>query len=188
MIGLSKPPQQKVRSPLQIGNTIPHKDIFTPTGENKLVLISFLRHTGCPFAEKTVKELCALSSQFNDLGIYIITHGEEAICEQWLGEIGGIENINRVHDPNREIYGAFGVGYSSLSHFLGGKSLLGVAKLIPHGIRNRKASGTRWQMAATFLVKGGELVWKHEPQSADEVVDIGQIAEIYLHHRSLIGT
>ena len=44
------------------------------------------------------------------------------------------------------------------------------------GIRNRIASGTRWQKAGAFLVgSDGRVVWKQVPDTADQVPGIDEI-------------
>lgn len=45
---------------------------------------------------------------------------------------------------------------------------MGVMRLWFKGIRNRMATGTRWQRAGVFLVREGRVVWCHVPGSAQE--------------------
>lgn len=167
-IGLKKPKQQKVSDKLQPGDDSPK--IEKCVGEKPYKLITFLRHPGCPFAESTLKEIRNISDKYKNIDFIIITHGNEKICHSWLHSIGGTDTIHAIHDEDRSIYGSFGLGYTNFWHFIGFKSLMGVVKLVFKGIRNRKATGTRWQSAGSFLVGPEEkILWAHIPKSAEEI-------------------
>ena len=78
-----------------------------------------------------------------------------------------------VVDDARLVYAAWGLGRSSAGHFMGRRSLAGVARLARQGIRNRHSSGTRWQRAGTFAVDAtGTVRWRHLPASAADLPDL----------------
>ena len=52
-----------------------------------------------------------------------------AATARWCEAIGGCGAVLVLHDPERESYAAWGLGRSSLSHFMGRRSL-GVALVI----------------------------------------------------------
>ena len=166
-IGLSKPRQQKVGSPLNVGDSAP--DLSGRNLEDVTTFIAFLRHTGCPFAEQTVKELREDAALNSEVQAVVVTHGDEAVARQWLDEIGGMEGLIWVHDPNRELYGNWGIGYSGLKHMINFGVIGAVRRLRKQGITNRDASGTRWQRSAWFLVRDGKIAWKSEPATAHNV-------------------
>ena len=78
-----------------------------------------------------------------------------------------------VTDPDRRLYAAWGLGQTSLGHFLGRRSLQAVAGLAREGIRNRHPSGTRWQSAGTFALDAAHTVrWRHLPAHAGDLPDL----------------
>lgn len=178
IIGLHKPPQQAVGPALAPGDDAPYLEAMQ--ADKARYLVAFIRHVGCPFAERTVRKLRALAPLHPDLQCIIVSHGDPQTTERWLRSIGGAQGLTWVYDPQRQHYGAYGVGYSSARHFLGPASLLGVAALLTRGIRNRSASGTRWQPAATFLLDASRSVlWCHRPAHAADVPRLSQVLHGY---------
>ena len=166
-IWLQRPPAApKVNESLVVGSHVEAVGPFANAG--KYWLVAFIRHVGCPFAERTVKALNAWGKKHPQVKLFLVSHGDPGITQQWLAEIGGIGAMELVNDPQRTLYGAWGLGYSSLWHFAGPSSLLGVARLWQQGIHNRVASGTRWQRAGTFLMASNRLIWQHVPTSAQQ--------------------
>lgn len=168
-IGLRKPRQQALSPEPAIGDNAPPMPDFDSA--KPYACLAFLRHVGCPFAEAMVKRLHREAATRNEMAFLVVSHGERSETRRWLSQIGGLPvGSLLILDPERRIYGAWGVGYSSAAHFLGPKSLFGLLKLVLQGIRNRSASGTRWQRAATFIVdRKRKVVWKHMPSSAHEL-------------------
>lgn len=167
-IGLSKPTQQKVSNSLELGDLAPASRLGLT--DSAFSLVAFLRHTGCPFAEATVKQLSECADKYPEIGIHLVCHGKEEIAKTWIEKFNLSPKLNFKVDSDRELYGSFGLGYSSTIHLMHPKVLWGVAKLLPKGIRNRSASGTRWQKAGSFILdRSNKVVWKHEPETADEV-------------------
>jgi hypothetical protein len=80
-------------------------------------------------------------------------------------------------DVDRSFYAAWGLGRSSLGHFLGRRSLGEVMRLAREGIRNRHPDGTRWQQAGAFAVDASDIVrWRHLPEHAGELPDLEEAA------------
>src|SRR5271170_6324564 len=91
------------RSPLKIGDNAP---LLKGLSSDKPAIVAFLRHIGCPFAEKTFLNLRAFADQHDESYQYIaITHGSQTDTNDWVKEIGGAGRITVVSDPDREIYG-----------------------------------------------------------------------------------
>ena len=167
-IGLSKPEQQRVFPSLMVGDKAPPLKEFPSNSDSQL--IAFLRHPGCPFAEHTVKQLVKWKQKNQTVDVFIVSHGDEKEISKWLQNIGGHQGLVSVIDPQRTLYGKWGVGYSHLTHFIGPASLIGVFSLFLKGVRNRSATGTRWQKAGIFLISKGIVTWKHNPRSAQELI------------------
>ncbi len=135
-------------------------------------LVAFLRHTGCPFAEATLRALRPLADAHPDLQVIAIGHGRPDAAARWCDALGGAGRVALVVDEARASHAAWGVPSTGAGHFLGARSLAGVLRLLARGIRNRRASGTRFQSAATFTVAGGRIAWRHLPRNAADLPDL----------------
>lgn len=167
VIGLSRPAQQRLATQPEVGELLAVAASL-PRCARLFRLFLFLRHVGCPFAEKTVKDLRDLGKTDPRVEVVFISHGNEKTAAKWLATIGGAASARWIDDPSRQAYGNCGLGYSGPAHFLGRASLSAALSLRREGIRNRMASGTRWQRAGAFLVgNDGRVVWKQVPETAD---------------------
>jgi hypothetical protein len=141
--------------------------------EARPVVVAFLRHTGCPFAELTMNRLREASASRPDIQWVAISHAPTQSTERWCESVGGAGAVSVASDPSRRAYARWGLGRTSLGHFLGRQSLSGVAGLARQGIRNRHPHGTRWQAAGTFAVdEDGIVRWRHLPAHAGDVPDL----------------
>ena len=187
VIGLRKPPEQPLSAPLQPGDSAPYLAVMEP--DRPRYLVAFLRHVGCPFAEATVRQLRRLAGQYPEVQCILVSHGDGAVRARWLEKVGGAEGLTVVDDPERGLYGAFGVGYAGAGHFLGLRSLLGVVGLWFKGVRNRNASGTRWQKSATFLLDASRTVlWSHTAAHAADVPHLAPVLERFKGESSSMMT
>ena len=165
-IGFSRPKEQNVTDPLNVGDTFPASEEFLM--DKPYSVIAFLRHVGCPFAENTVKQLRNWSIKNDHIAVFIVSHGNAEFTKLWIESIGGLGNLHLVNDVTRETHGLWGVGYSNPTHFIGIRSLAGAFALLLKGIHNRDACGTRWQKASMFAVNEKKILWAHKPSSAEE--------------------
>lgn len=166
-IWLKRPLTQPVSALVDVGQIAPQSSALSATEQFRVV--SFIRHVGCPFAENTVRQLRSWTEAHPQVAVFVISHGDEFITHDWLDTIGGSGRIRIVIDTKRELHAKWGVGLSGFWHFAGPSSLLGIMALLPKGIRNRSAAGTRWQRAAIFMLDGERVIWSHVPRSAEEV-------------------
>lgn len=136
-------------------------------------IVAFLRHTGCPFAELTLQMLRDASLRSPEIQWLAISHAPQEATARWCRAIGGAGDVRMISDPSRRTYAAWGLGRTSLGHFLGRRSLAAVADLSRRGIRNRHPHGTRWQSAGTFAVdEHGTVRWRLLPAHAGEMPDL----------------
>jgi hypothetical protein len=140
------------------------------------MVIAFLRHTGCPFAEATMHALRdAAAEARDDVALIGISHAPAGATLRWCEAVGGSDGVQMLLDPERTFYASWGLGRSSLGHFMGRRSLGEVRGLARRGIRNRHPHGTRWQQAGTFAVDASGVVrWRHLPEHAGELPDLGE--------------
>jgi hypothetical protein len=138
--------------------------------EGRPAVVAFLRHTGCPFAEFTARELRDAAAAEPDVAWLVVSHAGTEATARWREAIGGLPGIGVLIDADRVHYATWGLGRTSLTHFMGRRSLGDVARLARQGIRNRHPDGTRWQGAGTFAVdESGVVRWRHLPTYAGDM-------------------
>ena len=57
-------------------------------GSNGPALVAFVRHCGCPFAEKEVRLLAEESKRNKELHVVIVQHSAKEVTEQWFKDVG----------------------------------------------------------------------------------------------------
>jgi hypothetical protein len=138
-------------------------------------IVAFLRHTGCPFAEATARALREGAAAAAGVDWVAVSHAPAQATARWRDAIGGLPDIRVLVDPERIHYATWGLGRTSLSHFMGRRSLGEVARLAREGVRNRHPDGTRWQRAGTFAIDADGIVrWRHVPDHAGDLPDLAE--------------
>jgi hypothetical protein len=141
--------------------------------QDRPAIVAFLRHTGCPFAERTMQLLRDGASGSPELQWVAISHAPAAETERWCRAVGGAGDVRLASDPSRRSYAQWGLGRTSVGHFMGRRSLSAVADLARHGVRNRHPAGTRWQSAGTFALDRDRIVtWSALPAHAGDLPDL----------------
>jgi hypothetical protein len=149
------------------------RELPLPVEPGRAAVVTFLRHTGCPFAERTLQLMRQAAARAPELQWLAVSHAPGRATERWLHAVGGAGAVTIVSDPARGSYAAWGLGRTSASHFLGRQSLAAVAGLARAGIRNRHPHGSRWQGAGTFALDGESVVrWRHLPAHAGDLPDL----------------
>jgi hypothetical protein len=164
-------PALAVGSPPELGDPAPELPVTRAPG--RPVVVAFLRHTGCPFAEATLRAMHDAAAA--DAGVHwvAVSHAAADATDRWCRGIGGSAGAQVVSDPSRRSYAAWGLGQTSMSHFLGRRSLGAVTRLARQGIRNTHPTGTRWQSAGTFALDRESIVrWRHLPEYAGDLPDL----------------
>lgn len=166
-------PRLEIAALPRVGQPAPPLPL-TPVPGRPYVL-AFLRHTGCPFAEATMRNMRDLAAEAPDVQWFAISHAATEATRRWCEALGGCGQVTVVSDPGRASYAAWGLGQTSVGHFLGRRSLASVSRLAAHGIRNRHPHGTRWQSAGTFAVDpAGAVRWVQIPEHAGDLPDLEQ--------------
>lgn len=144
-------------------------------------VIVFLRHCGCPFAEKTFLNLREVAKDHKDSDFMAVSHSSQDATDTWLKSLpqAGSEssNLRVIVDDKLEVYAAWGLGPSSYGHVLNPTSLHAVWKLgQEEGIWNRPTeSGSRWQTSGFFAVDAQGIVrWGRAARSSDDIPDFGE--------------
>ncbi|KAG9255215.1 uncharacterized protein F5Z01DRAFT_38201 [Emericellopsis atlantica] len=172
-------PPKDVKPAPQVNDYAPSSSkLSLPTG--KLTIVVFLRHCGCPFAEKTFKALTALSDAHKDIQCIAVSHSSEEATERWVPQVGGTWNVEVVVDEDRDLYAQWGLGPSSAWATMGPSVLWSVYKLgTGEGIWNRPTeSGSRWQTGGAFAInRFGKVVYAHVDKSADDMPNLDEVLE-----------
>ncbi|GME22740.1 Alkyl hydroperoxide reductase subunit C [Neofusicoccum parvum] len=172
------PEAKKTHEAPALGSKAPSSDqLPVPGADGKPVVVTFLRHCGCPFAEKTFRNLREAASRNPDIRFVAVSHSDRGSTERWLAAVGGgTGGVALVVDAERELFARWGLGTSSLWHVLSPWSMYSVYRLgADEGIWNRPTeSGNRWQTAGSFVADAGGVVrWGGPARQADDVPDFG---------------
>ncbi|KAK2066568.1 hypothetical protein P8C59_000373 [Phyllachora maydis] len=160
-----------------VGDKGPISDQIDFTG-NKRTIVTFLRHCGCPFAEKTFRRLTAFSVKHPEVRCIAVSHSSPEATDRWVVAVGGEWEVEVVVDPGRELYAQWGLGPSTAWHALSPWTLYRAYRLgQDEGIWNRATeSGSRWQTGGVFAVdEAGFVRHARVAATADEVPDFDEV-------------
>ncbi|MEA2374068.1 MAG: hypothetical protein QOD53_531, partial [Thermoleophilaceae bacterium] len=133
-------------------------------------VVAFLRHTGCPFAEATARALREAAAAESGIGFVAVSHAPTDATARWRDAIGGLDGVRVLIDTDRVHYATWGLGRTSIGHFMGRRSMAEVTRLARQGLRNRHPDGTRWQRSGTFALDADQTVrWTHVPAHAGQL-------------------
>jgi alkyl-hydroperoxide reductase/thiol specific antioxidant family protein len=164
-------PGLAVGSPPAVGDPAPALPVALEPG--RPAVVAFLRHTGCPFAEATLRAMRDGAAADSGVQWLAVSHATADATDRWCRGIGGSAGVHVVSDQSRRSYAAWGLGQTGITHFLGRRSLGAVTRLARQGIRNTHPTGTRWQSAGTFALDRERVVrWRHLPEHAGDLPDL----------------
>ncbi|TIC99134.1 hypothetical protein CH35J_005125 [Colletotrichum higginsianum] len=165
--------------PPKAGDPAPSAELLGfPRADGRPAVVVFLRHCGCPFAEKSFIVLRDAASRNPRVAFVAVSHSSESHTKKWVSEVGGPGSENPVEvvvDEDRRVYAAWGLGASGFMHVLAPSALAGVFRLSrEEGIANRPTeSGSRWQTSGAWAVDGeGRVTWGGPAQTAPEIPDV----------------
>ncbi|KPI43132.1 uncharacterized protein AB675_2227 [Cyphellophora attinorum] len=149
-------------------------EISFPRKDGKPVVIAFLRHCGCPFAEKIFLNLRRLAEERQDVQFIAVSHSDQISTDHWTESIGGAGNVQIIVDNEKKIYAQYGLGVASFWHVLNPWSMAEVFRLaFQEKIKNRPTeTGTRWQISGMFAIDASGIVkYSHPSQTTDDMGD-----------------
>ncbi|KZL84772.1 alkyl hydroperoxide reductase subunit c thiol specific antioxidant, partial [Colletotrichum incanum] len=165
----------------KVGDFAPSTDLLKfPRADGKAAVVVFLRHCGCPFAEKSFIVLREAASKNPNVAFIAVSHSSESHTKKWLSEVGGPGDKNPVEvifNEERDVYAKWGLGTSSFMHVLSPSALSNVFKLSrEEGIANRPTeSGSRWQTSGAWAVgENGKVTWGGPAQTASEIPNVDE--------------
>ena len=123
----SKLPSTSIPS---IGANVPStSQLHLPEPDGKPTILTFLRHCGCPFAEKTFLSFRTTASVHPSIHFIAISHSDQSATDKWLEAIGGTGNVRVIVDKDRELFAQWGLGTCSFWHVLSPAGLWNSYKL-----------------------------------------------------------
>ena len=137
------------------------------------VLLVFLRHMGCTFCREALADLAAARREIEREGarLVLVHMSDERYAERFFARYG-LEDVQRISDPERTLYRAFGLPRGRFGDVLGPKVWwrgFQAGVLGRHGVGRLMGDG--FQMPGVFLLFHGEIVRSYRHQSAADRPD-----------------
>ena len=136
-------------------------------------LLVFLRHAGCTFCREALADISKSRRQIESRGVRIVlVHmGDIRELEQLLSN-HALEDLDRICDPQQELYRAFGLKRGSLAQLFGPKVWwrgFRAGVLAGHGLGIPIADAS--QMPGVFLLEKGIIARRFRHHSAADRPD-----------------
>lgn len=143
------------------------------------VLLVFLRHFGCTFCREALGDLYRLQGQITARGVRpVIVHMvEDQVAEQHMTRFG-LRHIDRVSDPEKQLYAAFELRRGSFGQLYGVDTWvegLRAGWLEGHSVGREVGDNT--QMPGIFLVHKGEILRAFRHSTASIRADFCALAD-----------
>ena len=132
--------------------------------ERRPVLLVFLRHAGCPFCREAMADLARQRKRIELAGVHIVlVHMNSRERFRRFAARYGIEGIDHIANPGRELYRAFGLKRGSLRQIFGWEVWKrGIRAVLGDGYGIGLGEGDAWQMSGAFLLHTGSVIRSHE--------------------------
>jgi hypothetical protein len=132
-------------------------------------LLIFLRFFGCVFCRETVSDLRTLSEGKPDYPrVIFVSEAEKIEIQAFVRRYW--PTAATISDPEGILYAAFGVGKSVLKSF--SPSVFRAARRATEkGIERGPTDGNVFRLPGAFLMKGDEVIWKHDFRHSGELPD-----------------
>ncbi|MEZ5356847.1 MAG: SelL-related redox protein [Bryobacteraceae bacterium] len=142
------------------------------------VLVVFIRHAGCTFCRQSLADIAESRAaiEANGTRIVIVHMGSPAPILALLSR-HGLQDLDRIEDPDRALYRAFGLRRGSLRQLFGMKVWirgLRAGLLDGHGIG--RPDGDVRQLPGVFLLDRCEIVRRFRPASASDRLPVAEVA------------
>lgn len=137
------------------------------------VLLVFLRHTGCTFCREALADLAAMRRRIEQEGarLVLVHMSADEAAARFFARYG-LQDVQRISDPERTLHRAFGLPRGRLGDVLGPKVWwrgFQAGVLGRHGAG--RLMGDAFQMPGVFLLFHGEILRSYRHQSAADRPD-----------------
>ncbi|KXS22263.1 hypothetical protein M427DRAFT_129985 [Gonapodya prolifera JEL478] len=160
-----------------VGSPAPSLPSGVEYGNSQGTVVAFVRHCGCPFAEKEIRLLGEVVKQRPGVQVVVVQHSADAETKAWWDRIGGpklVPDVKLISDPERNVYASFGVGILPWSGLFTNEIVKPITNLKNEGIVNTETgSGSwRWQNSGGFVIdQSGIVRWSKIAAHAGDMCD-----------------
>lgn len=140
---------------------------------DRVVALVFLRHFGCTFTRRILKHLQELQAecQTHDARLVLVHMLQSGAEHSHLRS----DDVDRIADPDCELYRAFGLGRGGFWELLGPVVWVRGFLSVFSGCGVGHLAGDGRQMPGTFLLRDGEIIAARPARNASELPDIDGI-------------
>ena len=144
------------------------------------VLLVFLRHAGCTFCREALADIadCRSAIEADGTRIMLVHMGDQTQIEAVVKRYG-VQDLDRIADPGKHLYQAFGLRQGNWWQLLGPKTWfrgLTAGWLRGHGVGRPAADST--QMPGVFLIDKGAVVSRYRHTSAADRPSYIEVCEL----------
>jgi hypothetical protein len=141
--------------------------------ETSSALLVFLRHAGCTFCREALADIAREREQIEkrQVRIVLVHMGDSAALDPLLDK-HGLADLDRICDPDQELYQAFGLSRGTLRQLFGPKVWwrgFQAGILEGHGLGKPAADAA--QMPGMFLLEKGVIASRFRHRSAADRPD-----------------
>lgn len=152
-------------------------EVLAELGNNKKILLVFVRHFGCTFCRENVDEISKIKTKLEQMNLVpVFVHmSDPAYAEEFFQQYFD-QKVNFISDPTLSLYKAFGLKRGTLMQLFGLKTWLrgfyaGVIK--GHGLGH--SEGDVMQLGGYFIYHRGEVEYLHPHNSASETFNLANL-------------
>ncbi|TVS01220.1 MAG: AhpC/TSA family protein [Phycisphaerales bacterium] len=128
-------------------------------------LVVFLRHLGCTFCKEAMTDIASKREKLSkeSVGIVLVHMATQEEAAAFASKYG-LSDASLIADPEKKLYGAFGLKRGTLGQLFGPKVWLRGLAATLKGHMVGKLVGDGFQMPGVFLVQDGRIVkaFRHE--------------------------
>ncbi len=153
--------------------------------ESTQLLLVFLRHAGCTFCREALGDVARDRNVIEAAGVRIVlVHmGDSGAIEKLVAKYG-LAGMDRICDPQRKLYQAFGLKRGRLQQLFGPKVLW---RALPEGVLSRHGIGRitadSFQMPGLFLIDGSGILRRFRHRTAADRPDYAGICAVPVKSR-----
>lgn len=138
--------------------------------------IVFLRHFGCTFTRRILRELEGLKAEADRRGtrlvlVHMLERGSET---EYLDRKNGVDVIA---DPHCDLYRAFGLGKGGFFELFGPRVWLPLISSLVRGCGMGHLAGDGMQMPGAFLLRESILIASQRPRTQAFLPDLSRLFE-----------
>jgi len=151
-------------------------ETLTEAANDRTLVLVFLRHFGCTFTRRLLRELEQVKAEAD-------RHGARLVLVHMLqpgGEnnyLGGRDHIARIADPMCELYRAFGLGKGGFLELFGPRVWLPAISALIRGCGMGHLAGDGLQLPGAFLFQRGEIIAAQRARSQADLPDLPALFE-----------